>query len=92
MASGLSGRPDSHVRGSASAVRNAMVDDPLDGRIRPWELAEPDRVDELRLEMGLDPMHPIPEHGPELPAEQQRAIYENQRWWENWPLPEGWRL
>jgi hypothetical protein len=60
------------------------LDDPLDGRIRPWKLAEPGRVNELRAEVGLEPMHPIPERGPELPLEQQQAIQEIQRWWENW--------
>lgn len=30
------------------------IDDPLDGRIRPWSLAEPDRVNELRATVGLD--------------------------------------
>jgi hypothetical protein len=29
--------------------------DPLDGRIRLWSLAEPDRVNELRTGMGLEP-------------------------------------
>lgn len=68
------------------------LDDPIDGRIRPWKLAEPERVNELRAEAGLGPMHPIPERGPELSPEQQQAIYENQRWWENWLASKGWRL
>jgi hypothetical protein len=36
-------------------------------------------------------MHPIPERGPELPLEQQQAIRENQRWWEDWLASKGWR-
>jgi hypothetical protein len=67
------------------------LDDPLDGRTRPWKLAEPGRVDELRAAAGLDPMHSIPERGPELPLEQQEAIRGNQRWWEDWLASKGWR-
>lgn len=66
------------------------LDDPVDGRIRPWKLAHPDRVDELRAEVGLQPMHLVPERGPELSLEQQEAIYENQRWWESWLASKGW--
>src|ERR1700733_12308505 len=58
------------------------IDDPRDGRLRPWRLAEPDRVDELREAVGLGPLRPIPEPGPELPLEEQRKIGEKQRWWE----------
>jgi len=36
-------------------------------------------------------MQPIPERGPELPLEQQQAISENQRWWEDWLASKGWR-
>jgi hypothetical protein len=67
------------------------LDDPVDGRIRPWKLAHPDRVDELRAEAGLQPMHPVPERGPELSPAQREAIYENQRWWESWAASKGWR-
>jgi hypothetical protein len=67
------------------------LEDPLDGRIRPWTLAEPDRVNELRSEVGLGPLDPIPERGPELPFEARRKIAENQRWWEHWLTDKGWR-
>ncbi|HEY3455178.1 MAG TPA: DUF6624 domain-containing protein [Bryobacteraceae bacterium] len=67
------------------------LDDPVDGRIRPWKLADPERVNELRTEAGLPPMPPIPERGPELSPEQQQAILENQRWWEDWLVSKGWR-
>ena len=66
------------------------LDDPVDGRTRPWKLADSGRVNEFRGEVGLAPMHPIPERGPELPLEQQRAIEQNQRWWENWLASKGW--
>lgn len=67
------------------------MDDPLDGRIRPWRLAEPDRVNQLRAEVGLGPLHPIPEPGPELTLEERRKIEENQRWWDRWLASKGWR-
>ena len=66
------------------------LDDSVDGRIRPWKLVDPERVDDLRLQAGLEPMPPISERGPELPLEQQRAIVENQRWWQDWLISKGW--
>jgi hypothetical protein len=56
------------------------VDDPLDGRTRPWSLAEPHRVNELRAAVGLGLLHPVPKPGPELPLDEQRMIAENQEW------------
>jgi hypothetical protein len=67
------------------------MDDPTDGRARPWRLAEPDRVNELRASVGLGPLHPIPEPGPALPAEQQRQLEETYEWWESWLTSKGWR-
>jgi len=67
------------------------MDDPQDGRIRPWRLAEPDRVDELRKAVGLGPLHPIPEAGPALSEDNQRKIVENQQRWEQWLTERGWR-
>jgi hypothetical protein len=67
------------------------LDDPVDGRIRPWKLADSERVNELRAEAGLQPMPSIPEPGPELSLEQQQAIVENQHWWEDWLASKGWR-
>jgi hypothetical protein len=67
------------------------LDEPIDGRPRPWKLAEPSRVNELRAAVGLEPMHPVPERGPELSPEQQEAICKNQRWWEDWLISKGWR-
>lgn len=66
------------------------MDDPRDGRIRPWILAEPDRVNELRATVRLGPLRPIPEPGPELPEEEQRNIADNRQWWEHWLTKRGW--
>jgi hypothetical protein len=67
------------------------MDDPQDGQVRPWSIAEPDRVDELRAAVGLGPLRPVPEPGPELPVEDQRKIIDNQQWWERWLTDKGWR-
>lgn len=66
------------------------VDDSVDGRIRPWKLADAERVDHWRAEVGLGPLSSIPERGPDLPIEQQQALSQNQRWWENWLVSKGW--
>ena len=92
IACGLSGRPNSNTGGRPQHYGTQWLEDPIDGRIRPWKLAAPERVNELRAEAGLEPMHPIPERGPALSPEQQQEIYENQRWWENWLVSKGWRL
>jgi hypothetical protein len=67
------------------------MDDPRDGRIRPWTLAEPRRVNELRAEVGLEPLRPIPEPGPNLPEEKREELERNHRWWEQWLASKGWR-
>jgi hypothetical protein len=67
------------------------IDDPRDGRARPWKLADPDHVNERRAAVGLEPLRPIPEPGPDLPEEQQREIQENSRWWQEWMVSKGWR-
>lgn len=66
------------------------LDDPLDGRIRPWKLADPDRVNDLRAEAGLGPLPPIPDRGPDLPSEQRRELEANQRSWQEWLAGKGW--
>lgn len=68
------------------------IDDPVDGRIRPWMLADPGRVNELRAEVGLGPLHEIPERGPDLPLEQRRIIDDNRQWWEQWLAGKGWQV
>jgi hypothetical protein len=67
------------------------MDDPIDGRVRPWNLAEPEGVNELRKGVGLGPLPAIPEPGPELPPDEQQKIAANRRWWEQWLTDKGWR-
>jgi hypothetical protein len=67
------------------------MDEPSDGRARPWRLAEPDRVNELRASVGLGPLRSIPEPGPALDAEKRRQLEESYAWWENWMASKGWR-
>jgi hypothetical protein len=66
------------------------LDDHRDGRIRPWTLADPTHVNELRASVGLDPLHPIPEPGPDLPSSQRADLDENHRWWQEWLASKGW--
>jgi hypothetical protein len=67
------------------------LDDPQDGRTRPWPLEEPERVNSLRESVGLGPMRPIPEPGPELPPDEQQSRRNNQQWWQDWLASRGWR-
>lgn len=67
------------------------LDDPIDGLIRPWTLAEPDQVDEFRAEIGLKPLHAIPPPGPPLPTEERRRIEDIHQWWEAWFAAKGWK-
>jgi hypothetical protein len=67
------------------------VQNPTDGRDRPWTLADADRVNDLRGEVGLSPMHPIPETGPALPQKTREEIERNNRWWQQWFIRRGWR-
>jgi hypothetical protein len=62
-----------------------------DGRIRPWQLADPEHVDELRATAGLGPLQPIPEPGPPLTPDKRRELEEAQAWWEQWLASKGWR-
>jgi hypothetical protein len=66
------------------------LDDPRDGRPRPWRLADSGRVNELRASVGLPDLPPIPETGPDLPVDQQKEIQENHRWWQEWLVSKGW--
>src|SRR5690242_5238377 len=68
------------------------LDDPRDGRVRPWKLADVERVNEFRAGVGLPDLRPIPEPGPDLPSDQQEAIRENDRWWQEWRVSKGWPL
>jgi hypothetical protein len=67
------------------------LDDPQDGRTRPWPIEEPEKVDSRRAGVGLGPLRAIPERGPDLPAKEQQTRRENQRWWQDWLVSRGWR-
>ncbi len=67
------------------------VQDPTDGRYRPWSLADAGRVNGLRGEVGLKPMQPIPESGPALTPDEREEVERNNRWWEQWFIQRGWR-
>jgi hypothetical protein len=64
---------------------------PEDGRIRPWKVADPERVNELRASVGLGPLAPIPEPGPPLPDDKRRKLEETRAWWEQWLASKGWQ-
>jgi hypothetical protein len=66
------------------------LDEARDGRTRPWTLADPEHVNELRASAGLPELHPIPEPGPDLPADRQEEIRENECWWQEWRVSKGW--
>lgn len=67
------------------------LDDPQDGRIRPWTLADPAQVNDFRAKVGLGSLAPIPEQGPDLPLEQRQQMEQNRNWWEQWLASKGWR-
>lgn len=77
--------------GRAQCYGSQWMDDTRDGRTRPWTLAEPDRVNELRASVGLGTLRPIPEPGPELPVKQQELQRQIYRWWEQFFVSKGWR-
>ena len=66
------------------------LDDPRDGRTRPWPIEDSGAVNRLRANVGLGPLASIPEPGPELSADDQSARRENQRWWQDWLASRGW--
>jgi hypothetical protein len=66
------------------------LDEPRDGRARPWTLADPENVNALRAEVGLGPLAPIPEPGTELPADEREKLERNYRWWQEWLISKGW--
>ena len=67
------------------------MDDPRDGLIRPWKLADPEHVNQLRASVGLEPLRAIPEPGPDLSPEEQQKLRDNYRWWQEWLASKGWR-
>lgn len=79
------------LEGRQQRYGSQWLDDPRDGRTRPWKLCDPERVNEFRASVGLPPLHPVPDPGPDLPDDQRRAIETNQRWWQEWSLTKGWK-
>jgi hypothetical protein len=67
------------------------LDDPRDGRTRPWKIADPKNLNVLRAKTGLEPLRPVPEPGPEVPAEEREKLERNHRWWQEWLTSKGWR-
>ena len=67
------------------------IDEAVDGRARPWKLADPEHINELRASVGLGPLAPVPSPGPPLDEAQRRALEESQQWWEQWMAKKGWR-
>ena len=67
------------------------MDSPEDGRARPWRLADPDQVNQLRASVGLGPLYPIPEPGPPLAPEKRQELEEAQAWWDQWLKSKGWQ-
>jgi hypothetical protein len=68
------------------------IDNPEDGLARPWTLADPDHVNELRTSVGLKPLWPIPTPGPALSKEVREENEATQKWWLNWLASRGWRF
>jgi len=75
--------------GRPQRFRSQWMDDPRDGKIRPRTLEDPERVNEFHASVGLGPMRPVPEAGPDLPPEQRRGVEENELWWREWLSREG---
>jgi hypothetical protein len=67
------------------------IDDPRDGLPRPWTIADPDRVNDLRASVGLKPLSAIPPPGPDLSPELRRQNESIQQWWLDWLASRGWR-
>ena len=79
------------LEGRPQRYGSQWLDDPRDGGTRPWKLSDPERVNELRASVGLGPLHAVPEPGPDLPEDQQKAIEASQQWWQEWSASKGWR-
>jgi len=67
------------------------LDDPRDGLSRPWTIADPDHVNELRASVGLTTLPAIPSPGPDLPPEIHRQNESLRKWWLGWLASRGWR-
>jgi hypothetical protein len=78
--------------GEAQMYGTQSLDDPRDGRSRPWRLADPEHVNSRRAEVGLPPLGPVAELGPELSPAERKPIEENEQWWKQWLASKGWRF
>jgi len=67
------------------------IRDSVDGEFRPSPLIDPEHVNELRADVGLPPMAPIPPTGAALSQEEQAEIEGDNQWWEEWFKQKGWR-
>lgn len=67
------------------------IDDPCDGLTRPWTLADPEHVNELRGSVGLKPLSPIRPPGPDLSKKEREEKEATQKWWLDWLVSRGWR-
>jgi hypothetical protein len=79
------------LEGRPQRFGTQWMDDPSDGRIRPWRLADPEHVSELRASVGLGPMQSIPEPGPPLAPGKRHELEEAQAWWKQWLAGKGWK-
>jgi hypothetical protein len=66
------------------------IDDARDGIARPWTLADPEHVNELRASVGLKPLPSVAPPGPDLPKEQREENEATQKWWQDWLSSCGW--
>jgi hypothetical protein len=66
------------------------IDDLRDGIPRPWTLADPENVNNLRVSVGLKPLPPIAPPGPDLPNEVQEENRTAQKWWLDWLVSRDW--
>lgn len=67
------------------------IDGSEDGLGRPWPLAEPDRVNELRASVGLRALAKIPPPGPALSIPAREENEATRKWWLDWLASRGWR-
>jgi uncharacterized protein DUF6624 len=67
------------------------LDDPRDGRTRPWTLVDPTHLNEWRRQVGLGPLRDVPPPGPDLPLAERTELERIQTWWREWLDSKGWR-
>jgi hypothetical protein len=79
------------LEGRKQRYGTQWIRDSVDGEFRPSPLVDPERVNELRAQVGLGPMPPIPPKGATLPREKQEEIEIDNQWWAEWFVRKGWR-